>query len=73
MDYHELVERVGWGEEFSFYFQNECYWISKNEEGYYLTREKDSLTQSFRTSEELFQEGRINGKTIFELWELIEF
>ncbi|WP_245640150.1 hypothetical protein [Paenibacillus dakarensis] len=44
MEYAELVQRVGWGEEFQFYYKNEQYWISTNEEGYYLTRGKDSYT-----------------------------
>jgi hypothetical protein len=72
LDYTELVERVGWGEEFSFYYHEERYWISRNENGYYLTREKDSFTQSFKNPEELFKYGRIEGKTILELWNLIE-
>ncbi|WP_019421386.1 hypothetical protein [Paenibacillus sp. OSY-SE] len=72
MEYSELVQRVGWGEEFQFYYQNEEYWISTNKEGYYLTRGKDSFTQSFQTAEELFKEGRIDGETILELWGLIE-
>ncbi|MCE5170974.1 hypothetical protein LQV63_16850 [Paenibacillus profundus] len=72
MEYSELVQRVGWGEEFQFYYQNEEYWISTNKEGYYLTRGKDSFTQSFQTAEELFKEGRIDGETILELWGLVE-
>lgn len=73
MDYNELVERVGWGEEFSFYYQDEQYWISRNENGLYLTREKDSYYQSFKTSEDLFLNGRIDGQSIKDLWNLIEF
>lgn len=72
MDYAELVQRVRWGEEFQFYFQNEEYWISTNKEGYYLTRGKDGYTQSFQTAEELFRQGQINGKTILDIWDLIE-
>ncbi|WP_410771301.1 hypothetical protein [Fontibacillus sp. BL9] len=71
MEYVELVQRVEWGEEFQFYYQNEEYWISTNKEGYYLTRGKDSYTQSFRTAEELFNEGQIDGKTLLEIWDLI--
>jgi hypothetical protein len=73
LEYNELVQRVGWGEEFQFYYQDEEYWISTNKEGYYLTRGEDSFSQSFLTSEELFKEGRIDGKSILELWNLIEF
>lgn len=72
MDYAELVQRVGWGEEFQFYYQNGGYWISVNKQGYYLTRGMDSYTQSFATAEELFRRGQIDGKTIFEIWELVE-
>ncbi|NMO95009.1 hypothetical protein HII30_04295 [Paenibacillus lemnae] len=72
MNYAELVQRVGWGEEFQFYYKDEEYWISLNKEGYYLTRGKDSYTQSFATTEELFREGRIDGKSIYDIWELIE-
>ncbi|MGG3453570.1 hypothetical protein [Paenibacillus rhizolycopersici] len=72
LDYAELVQRVGWGEEFQFYYENEEYWISINKEGYYLTRGKDSYTQSFSTAEELFRRGQVEGKIIFEIWDLIE-
>jgi hypothetical protein len=72
MEYDELVQRVGWGEEFQFYYQNEEYWISTNQEGFYLTRGKDSYTQSFTTADELFREGQIDGKSILEIWELIK-
>ncbi|MCY9517151.1 hypothetical protein [Paenibacillus apiarius] len=72
MEYAELVQRVRWGEEFQFYYKNEEYWISTNEEGYYLTRGMDSYTQSFQSAEGLFKEGQIDGKTILEIWDLIE-
>jgi hypothetical protein len=72
LDYNELVERVGWGEEFTFFYQDERYWISRNENGLYLTREKDRYYQSFKTSEDLFLNGRIDGQSIKDLWNLIE-
>lgn len=49
-EFMELQERIGWGEEFSFDYKETEYWISKNEDGYYLTRSKDSMTQDFDTS-----------------------
>jgi len=70
--YTELVQRVGWGEEFQFYYLGDEFWISRNKEGLYLTKGKNSFTQSFLTAEELFKNARIDGKTIFELWEMIE-
>ncbi|MCL6459369.1 MAG: hypothetical protein K6T85_15330 [Gorillibacterium sp.] len=57
--------------EYNFYFDGEEYWISHNADGYYLTRVKDSYSQEFITSEELFQNGRINGKSILELWSFV--
>ncbi|WP_046213994.1 hypothetical protein [Paenibacillus wulumuqiensis] len=73
MDYNEFVERVGWGEEFFFYYKNEKYWISRNEHGLYLTRERDSYYQAFKSSQDLFLNGTIDGKPIKDLWNLIEF
>ena len=72
MTYQELTERVGWGEEFPFCYHGEKYWISQDEEGLYLTRVRGSMTQSFKTAEELFSNGRIEGKTLYELWDAIK-
>lgn len=72
MDYKEIVERVGWGEEFSFYFQGEQYWISQNVDGRYLTKVNDEYTQCFKSAEDLFANGKIEGKTIAQIWEDIK-
>ncbi|MCP3794703.1 hypothetical protein [Paenibacillus sp. CH40] len=72
MEYNELVERFEMGEEFQFYYKNDSYWISQNEEEYFLTREKDSFSQSFESARELFINGKIDDKTILELWDSIE-
>ncbi|WP_257820182.1 hypothetical protein [Salipaludibacillus agaradhaerens] len=72
LDYQELVTRVNSGEEFQFYYKKEEYWISMNKEGYYLTRGKDSYYQSFLSANALFEHGRIDGKSIQELWKEIE-
>ncbi|MDN4620155.1 hypothetical protein QCD85_18725 [Paenibacillus sp. PsM32] len=72
MIYEDLIKRVGWGEEFSFYYQDNRYWISSNNDGYYLTREKDSFSQSFHTSKELFDLGEIEGKSFKEVWNVID-
>ncbi|WP_079710408.1 hypothetical protein [Paraliobacillus ryukyuensis] len=68
MEYEELKQRVAMGEEFQFYYRNQSFWISRNQDGYYLTRVRDSYSQSFKTSNELFEDGRIDGMTILELW-----
>ena len=49
MNYEDLVERVGWGEEFSFQYCGDEYWISQNAKGRYLTRVADGYAQDFRT------------------------
>ncbi|MDP1509460.1 hypothetical protein L8C07_14110 [Paenibacillus sp. CMAA1739] len=72
MEYTELVERFKMGEEFQFYYKNDSYWISHNEEKYFLTRERDSFSQSFQSVRELFVNGKIDDKTILELWDNIE-
>ena len=71
MTYEELTERVTWGEEFPFKFNNEEYWISQNKDGRYLTRVSDGYTQEFKTTAELFESGRIEGKSIQEIWSFI--
>lgn len=53
-------------EEFQFYYINDSYWISQNEEEYFLTRERDSFSQSFESARELFANGKIDDKTILE-------
>lgn len=72
LDFDEFAQRVAMGEEFQFYYKNEGYWISRNNESFYLTRVQDSSSQTFKTSEDLFKEGRIENKTIHELREELE-
>lgn len=43
-----------------------------NKEGYYLTRGKDGDYQSFISANELFEKGRIEGKSIQEVWEEVD-
>ena len=53
------------GEELSFLYNSEEWWISRlysEEKSYLVTRSKDSFTQEFATAEELFSNGMINGK-----------
>ena len=68
MNYNDFMEIVAMGEEFDFIFEGEQYWISHNHDGYYLSRCSDSYTQEFKTSDDLFRNARVNGKSIIELW-----
>lgn len=72
MNYNEFKERVKMGEEFQFYYLDESYWISNNKNGFYLTREKDSFIQSYATAENLFDQAKINGFKIIEIWRDID-
>jgi hypothetical protein len=72
MEYNEFMIMVKCGMEYNFYIDDEEYWISHNLDGYYVTRVKDSYTQEFKTSDELFENARINDKTILQLWNIIK-
>lgn len=72
MSYEEIKERVGWGEEFLFCYNNEEYWISQNASKRYLTKVRGNVTQEFSTTEDLFENGRIEGKLLLEIWDEIE-
>ncbi|UOY88645.1 hypothetical protein [Bacillus glycinifermentans] len=72
MNIEEFKERIEMGEEFQFYYLDESYWISQNEEGLYLTRERDSNSQPFKTTDELFEKGTIDNKKIKEIWDEID-
>ncbi|MDA1475400.1 hypothetical protein [Bacillus changyiensis] len=64
MNIEEFKERIEMGEEFQFYYLDESYWISQNEKGLYLTRESDNNSQSFRTTDELFERAEIAKKKL---------
>lgn len=70
--YLEIKERVGWGEEFWFRYKGKEYWISQNEPKRYLTKVEGSETQEFLSTEELFLLGRVEGKSLLEIWDEIE-
>ena len=72
MKYEDLLERVGWGEEFLFEYHGEKYWISQNPSGRYLTRESDGYSQDFKSANELFDKARVEGKSVLQIWEEIE-
>ncbi|WP_330502666.1 hypothetical protein V2I71_12720 [Peribacillus frigoritolerans] len=56
-EFIEFQEGIAIGEEYSFTYQNEEYWISQNPGAYYLTRVRGSYTQEFEASEALFKNG----------------
>lgn len=72
MNYSELIQLVSCGMEYNFYLKDKEYWISHNEDGYYLSRVSDSYSQEFKTAEDLFENGRIDGKSLLELWDDIK-
>lgn len=59
MEYEQMVYSLAYGEE---------YWLSKNQEGHYLTKVSDGETQEFKTSEDLLETARISGILIIEIW-----
>lgn len=72
-EFEELKQRVGWGEEFLIYHNNIGYWISRNKDGVYFTRNTDSYSQDFMNSEELFEKASIEDKLIKDIYEEIEW
>jgi hypothetical protein len=71
MDYKEMEESIGYGEEYNFFYKGKEFWISKNPDGNYLT-EVNGGTQEFKNAEDLLLNARINGKTIRGIWEEIK-
>ncbi|MGE7759690.1 hypothetical protein [Peribacillus sp. NPDC097895] len=67
-EFIEFQEGIAIGEEYSFTYQNEEYWISQNPGAYYLTRVRGSYTQEFETSEALFKNGIIEGRLLSEIY-----
>ncbi|EAD5710020.1 hypothetical protein ACI6K3_001486 [Listeria innocua] len=62
------MDSLAYGEEYNFYYKNEEYWLSKNQEGHYLTKVPDGETQEFKTSEDLLETARISEILIIEIW-----
>ena len=65
MDYIEFAERIEKGVEINFYYNDFEYWISNNEEGYYLTKCK---TEKFENATALFEQAKINGYPLNKIW-----
>ncbi|GGI11502.1 hypothetical protein [Gottfriedia solisilvae] len=72
-EFIEFQEGIAIGEEYSFTYQNEEYWVSQNPGAYYFTRVRDSYTQEFETSEALFKIGKIEGRLLSEIYMDIEW
>lgn len=74
MKYDEFAQLVSHGFECFFYVNNQKYWISNNEAGYYLTLEQQNRPLSYEefvTGAELIRNARIEGKSLKELWDQI--
>ncbi|WP_332692977.1 hypothetical protein [Halalkalibacter lacteus] len=67
-EFIELQKSVNIGEEISFEYKNDRYWISQNPGKCYLTRVSDSYTQEFNSPKELFEKATIDGRTLSELY-----
>jgi hypothetical protein len=71
MPYYDVIKWAKRGGEFNFYYHNDEYWISQNKDGFYLTK-IGGETQSFDTIEELIKCGKIDGKSMHDVWENIK-
>lgn len=64
----EIQQAIDEGQELSFDYRGEEWWISRidDERSFLLTRSSDDLTQYFKTAEELYEKGMIDGKPFIE-------
>lgn len=64
----EVQQAIDEGQELSFDYRGEEWWISRidDERSFLLTRSSDSLTQYFKTAEELYEKGMIDGRPFTE-------
>ncbi|QOV11182.1 hypothetical protein [Viridibacillus arvi] len=72
-EFIKFQEGIAIGEEYSFTYLNEEYWISHNPGACYLTRVRGSFTKEFETSEALFKNGTIEGKLLSEIYMNIQW
>lgn len=72
MRYKQMTKSLDYGEEYSFIYKNKKYWISQNESGNYLTNSTDKHTQEFKNSDDLLKYGRVDNKSIEDIWEDIK-
>lgn len=71
-EYIELQKKISIGEEISFIYKGDRYWISQDLKKYYLSRVKDSFTQDFNSIDELFENATIDGKTLSSIYNELE-
>ena len=74
-EWQEFKEAIEEGQELSFDYKGEEYWISRvlrEEKSFLLTRSSDSYTQEFTTSDELFMVGLVEGKPFIKIVKDIE-
>lgn len=69
--YNELLEYLKLGDEIEFKYKNKKYSINCGQKNWYLT-EYYSVNQEFSDTNELLKYGRIDGKTIKEVWNDVE-
>lgn len=64
----EVQQAIDEGQELSFDYRGEEWWISRidDERSFLLTRSSDDLTQYFKTAEELYEKGMIDGRPFIE-------
>lgn len=67
-EFIEFQEGIEIGEEYAFTYDNQEYWISQNPGAFYLTRVSGVYTQEFETAEALFENGRIEGRLLSEMY-----
>lgn len=65
--YNMLVEHVLCNREIEFSYCNQKYSISNNKHGYFLT-EYAGEYQTYHSGEDLLRLGRINEKSLSEIW-----
>lgn len=64
-NFQEMIDE---GQEISFNFKGEEWWISRlyDEEKSYLLTAPDTYTQFFKTADELYKNGMMDGKPFIE-------
>lgn len=68
-DYLDLKKSIDIGEEVPLYYKGDEYWISHTKEGKtVLTRSKDSSSQIFDNPDELFENGKIDGQYLKDIY-----
>ncbi|MGN5456646.1 hypothetical protein QI30_17535 [Kurthia sp. 3B1D] len=66
--WEQVKEAIDEGQELSFDYKGDEWWISRvqADDSFLLTRSSDSDTQYFKTAEDLYQHGVIDGKAFID-------